>query len=219
MPHNPNKHHRLIDRIRRRRSIRLKGIDYTQPGFYFITIVTKNRECLFGEIADGEMRLNEFGMIARAEWLKTAEIRHEIALDEFVIMPNHIHGIIHILPRDCDDGVGARRRRAPTVNINAPTANWNAPTENRRAHTLTEQFGKPVSGSIPTIIRAYKSATTNRINKFRENAGAPVWQRNYYEHIVREDDDLARIREYVRYNPAGWVKDDENPAFQQNGNS
>lgn len=173
--YDPTKHHR--------RSIRLKGYDYTQPGAYFVTICTYQRESLFGEIVDGMMVLNECGEIARDEWFKTAQIRANVQLhqDEFVIMPNHLHGIIWI--------VGARRRRAPTQ----------------------EKFGKPVSGSIPTIVRAYKSAVTRRINQILDSAGAPVWQRNYYERIVRNDGELSAIRQYIQNNPQKWELDQDNP--------
>jgi REP element-mobilizing transposase RayT len=173
-----------------RKSIRLRGYDYTVPGVYFFTIVTHRRMCIFGEIVNGEMRLNDWGEIAHAEWMKTAVIRPEIAMDEIAIMPNHVHAIITIMEND-GDCVGARRRRAPTV----------------------EQFAKPVVGSIPTIIRAYKSAVTNRINQSRGTPGAPVWQRNYYEHIIRNDGDYSRIREYIRDNPVQWESDVENRLF------
>ena len=111
--------------------------------------------------------------------------------DEFVVMPNHVHGIIWIVG---DDAVGARRRRAPMGD-----------------DQTVERFGKPVSGSIPTIVRAYKSATTKRINALRGTPGAPVWQRNYYEHIIRDEEDLQRIRQYIRDNPTQWTMDRENP--------
>jgi putative transposase len=177
--------------IHKRRSIRLSGYDYTRPGAYFITIVTFSRRHIFGEIAAGEMRLNAYGEIARMEWLKTAVVRREIEMDEFVIMPNHIHAIITIV--ECANvPVGARRRRAPTG---------------------IEQFGKSIPGSIPTIIRAYKSAVAARINRQRGTPGAPVWQRNYYDRIVRNKIELIRIREYIRHNPIRWEIDVENRSF------
>jgi putative transposase len=134
MPYDPLSHHR--------RSIRLPGYDYTAPGAYFITIATHNRQTIFGEIIDGVIQLNTCGEIARDEWVKTAAIRREIALDEFAIMPNHMHGIIVI------DGV--RRDTA------SPCPHGDQPI---RIPTI-EHFSKPVIGSIPTIIRAYKSAVT-----------------------------------------------------------
>jgi len=181
-----------------RQSIRLPGYDYTQPGAYFITITTHNRESLFGQIDDGVMLLNEWGEFARAEWLNTTKIRPYVELDEFCIMPNHIHGIIVIREHSdrgmARDGRGTARR-APTEII-----------------TPTEQFGKPISHSIPTIVRAYKSAVTKRINEINHTPGAPIWQRNYYEHIIRNDIELNRIRGYIINNPLVWGEDTENSA-------
>jgi putative transposase len=226
MSYDPFHHHR--------RSIRLKGFDYTQPGAYFVTINTHRRLSLFGEITEGVVRLNAFGEIANTEWLQTASIRREITLDEFIVMPDHFHGIVIIM--ECDGGsavahgrdenaalygdVRARRRRAPTrMDGGAPTRAYgrdesavlygDVRARRRRAPTPVEQFGKPISGSIPTIIRAYKSAVTARINELRGTPGAPVWQRNYYEHIIRDMDELSRIREYIRNNPAAWETDYE----------
>src|SRR5690349_19779420 len=163
MTYNPKIHHR--------RSIRLKGYDYTQPGAYFITFCTYQRRHIFGEVVNGEMILNDAGKIARQEWFKTAELRPYVKLyeDEFVIMPNHGHGIIWI---DSDE---ARRRRASSESETA------------------EQFGKPVKGSIPTIVRAYKSAVTYAINAVQNMHGAVLWQKNYYEHIIRNDRELNNI--------------------------
>jgi putative transposase len=177
---------------RYRRSIRLKGYDYSAAGGYYVTVAAFRRECLFGEIVNGEMRLNALGRIAREEWFKTAALRPYLELreDEFVVMPNHIHGIIWIFD---EIGirkygfVGARRRRAPT----------------------DERFGKPVVGSIPTIIRAFKSAVTYRAN--RELNSANIWQHNYYEHIIRGQPDYERIAGYILANPSNWKDDEENP--------
>jgi len=169
--------------IRHRRSLRLKGYDYKQAGVYFVSMCTLNRTCFFGDIVNGEMMLNAEGQIVAEEWIKTAEIRNNIELDEWVVMPNHFHGILVI--NECR----GTARRAPTV----------------------EQFGKPVPNSIPTIIRSFKSAVTKRINKLRNSPGAKIWQRNYYEHIIRNEDELNRIREYITNNPLKWEFDKENP--------
>ncbi|MCX8051233.1 MAG: transposase [Chlorobi bacterium] len=173
-----------------RRSIRLKGYDYTQPGAYFITIVTQDRTCLFGEVVDGEMRLNALGEIVRACWLGIPGHFPHAALDAFMVMPNHVHGIIVIA-----DYVGARHA-VPLHTV---------PLRQR------ERFGKPVAGSIPTIIRSFKSIVTKRINEHRKTPGVPVWQRNYYEHIIRSDESLNRIRQYIVENPLRWAFDLENP--------
>ncbi len=186
MKYDPERHHR--------RSIRLPTYDYTQPGAYFVTLVTYERACLFGDIVDGEMRLNAWGEIARAEWFQTAVVRPSVVLydDEFVVMPNHVHGIIWI--------VGATRRVAPTTRRVAPT-------DNPRG---------PASGSIGAIMAQYKSAVTKRINALRGIPATPVWQRNYYEHIIRDDGELERIRQYILDNPARWAEDQEYPGQDAN---
>lgn len=172
MIHDTNIHHR--------RTIRLQGYDYSQAGAYFLTICTHHRERLFGRVVDGEMRLNETGRIASEEWAKTAEIRNDIELDAWIVMPNHFHGIVVITGR-------GTARRAPT------------------GHTPTmEKFGRPVAGSIPTIVRSFKSAVTKRVNEHRQTPGAILWQRNYWEHIIRNETELNRIREYIRNNPMQW---------------
>ena len=148
MPYDPARHHR--------RSIRLKGYDYTQPGAYFITLCTQNREHLFGAVVEGEMRLNAWGKIAREEWFTTARLRPYVRLDEreFVVMPNHVHGIIWIVDDDDDDDdddVGAQRRCAPTVA------------------TTTIQSINVAPGSLGAIVRAFKSAS----NPPSPNASTP----------------------------------------------
>jgi putative transposase len=171
-----------------RHSIRLPEYDYSTPGMYFTTVVAYGRECLFGEITKGKIKLSPIGEIVRREWFKTAQLRPyvELQIDEFVVMPNHVHGIIRII-----DNVGARRRRAPTNKNNI------------------EKFGKPVLGSIPTIIRAFKSAATYHVGK--ELHPANLWQSNYYEHIIRDSQDYERIAFYITQNPLKWAEDEENP--------
>jgi len=166
-----------------RRSLRLPGYDYTREGAYFVTICTHHRACLFGEIVDDEMRLNGAGLMVQEEWLRSAEVRTEIELspDEFVVMPNHIHGIVWITE------VGAHGR---------------APLQK----TLHRQ-----PCSLASFIAGFKSITTKRINEHRATPGVSVWQRNYYEHIIRDDHALNQIREYIVNNPMQWAMDRENP--------
>jgi REP element-mobilizing transposase RayT len=192
MAFDPQKHHR--------RSIRLNGYDYTQPGAYFITVVTHDRECLFGEIVDGEMRLNEFGEIVRTEWFKTAVVRPYVMLypDEFVMMPNHTHGIIWIVD------VGATRRVAPSPVAPSPIA---PPLDSTPLVHATIHPRGPMAGSVGAIIGQFKSITAKRINALRNIPGQPVWQRNYYEHIIRDERALNAIRRYILNNPANWTKD------------
>ena len=161
-------------------------------GAYFITLCTHGRECLFGQIIDGEMRLNALGEIARAEWELTGRLRADIELGQYVIMPNHFHGIIWIID---DRGRGTARDGGRGTARRAPTT------------TTHEQFGKPVAGSIPTIVRAFKSAVTRQINQVRQTPGAPVWQRNYYEHIIRDERSWQNIAAYILNNPRQWELD------------
>ena len=171
--------------IHHRRSIRLKGYDYSQSGAYFVTVCTQNRECLFGEIVAGEMVLNEFGKIVADEWIKTGEIRDEIELDAWVVMPNHFHGIVIIRRGD--------RPVAPT-----PVAPTPAP------------LSGPRPKSIGSLMSGFKSAVTKRINEIRKTPGISVWQRNYYEHIIRNEKSLENIRNYIIHNPAQWEEDENN---------
>lgn len=180
MKYDPQKHHR--------RSIRLKGYNYSQPGWYFVTICTKNREMLFGEIVDGKTILNEWGMISETEWLKTEEIRKNIKIDQYVIMPNHLHGIIKIVDEEEDIYVRANR--------NSP----------QRDTDQSNGFQSP-SKTIGAIIRGYKSTVTKKINIRRKTPGTPLWQRNYYERIIRDEPELNRIRKYILENPIIWEKD------------
>ena len=173
MIHNPDKYHR--------QSIRLKDYDYTQSGAYFVTICTHKRECVLGDVVNGEMRLNELGQVVEMEWLKTAEIRDNVELDEFVVMPNHIHGIVVIT----ESHVGA--------------TGWSPlPTG-------------PAPKSLGAIIAGFKSVVTKCINEMRHTPGIPIWQRNYYEHIIRDEDDLHQIQLYIVNNPLRWELDSENP--------
>ncbi|HXF47866.1 MAG TPA: transposase [Verrucomicrobiae bacterium] len=180
-----------------RRSIRLRGYDYSREGGYFITICTGNRESLFGEIIDGQMRLNDLGLIVQKVWDELPEHYPSIELDKFVIMPNHIHGIIIL--------VGAGLKPA----LSTPRAGLKpAPTgENSKKRSLAE------------IVRAFKTFSARRINEFRRMPGLPIWQRNYYEHIIRNESSLNKIREYIKGNPLNWALDIENPAILSNPNS
>ncbi|MCB0220578.1 MAG: transposase [Chrysiogenetes bacterium] len=182
---------------RQRRSIRLRGYDYTRAGAYFLTICARGRECLFGEVAEGTVRLSDSGRAVEAAWHGLPEHYPHVDLDAFVVMPNHVHGIIVL----SDPDVGAGLKPAPTEN---------AVVEMDRAGLKPAPTG--THHGLPEIVRAFKTFSARRINALRGTPGVPVWQRNYYEHIVRDDDDLARIREYIANNPIGWGGDRENPA-------
>lgn len=155
-----------------------------------MTIDTFDRDCMFGKVVDGTMSLNESGRIVDGCWQEIPDHFPHIELDEFVIMPNHVHGILIIVGEQCF--VGARH--AVPLHNNVPQR---------------EQFGKPTRGTLPTIIRSSKSATTKRINEIRNSQGEPLWQRNYFERIIRNEKELNRIREYIMNNPARWQQDEE----------
>jgi REP element-mobilizing transposase RayT len=176
----------------KRHSIRLPHYDYTQPGAYFITLVTFSRMHLFGEIIDHEFRSSPLGVIAQREWFKTAQLRPSITLfaDEFVVMPNHIHGIIHLNDPLCSEGV--QRANARTrMTASGITPNNVSPS------------------SLSAVVRAYKSAVTYLAHKVNIDCGEPIWQRNYYENIIRNELDLEHTQNYIRNNPFNWQEDTE----------
>jgi len=176
MPDSPNQHHR--------HSIRLYEYDYALPGAYFVTVGTYSYKCIFGKIRDQVMLLNNLGELVEKCWMDIPDHFPNVEVKPFMVMPNHIHGIITIYK---DDGRGTIYR--------APT---------------TEKFGRPVIGSVPTIIRTYK-ASVSRIAR-RELGMVKIWQRNYYEHIIRNELELKNIACYISINPETWADD---PEYQQ----
>jgi REP element-mobilizing transposase RayT len=195
-----------------RRSIRLKDYDYTQSGAYFVTICTHERELLFGEIVDGVMHLNESGRIATEEWQRTPLLRSYIELDAFVVMPNHIHGILVIvneradknLPQDTFD-TRASQRDSPTPRLWA--SQWEYLTPRLRASQRDAPTPRLQAGSLGATVNQYKAAVTKRMIRLQNSESASVWQRNYYEHVIRNTDDLDRIRQYIESNVAKWRDD------------
>ncbi len=201
----------IIDLKRiKRRSIRLQGFDYSRAGAYFVTICTHDRQPLLGEIVDGEMVLNEMGRIVEEEIKRTESIREYIAIDKHVIMPNHVHIIFFI--NDDRRGTAGRAQIGKMINDCRvrDNTNENAMGTARCAPTTVERFQRPVAMSIPTIVRSFKSAVTKRINVLRHTPGNSVWQRNYYEHVIRNEQELNRIRRYIINNPPQWEYDREN---------
>jgi REP element-mobilizing transposase RayT len=150
-----------------------------------------NKKCLFGRIINEEMQLSETGRIVEAEWLNVEVARTNVKLDQFVVMPNHFHGILWI--EENNEGTECRG-----------TASC-APT-----FPALPRFGHVVSGSLSAIIRGFKSAVTNRLNKMSNTGGNTLWQRNFYEHVIRNERALNRIREYIINNPLSWKLDREN---------
>lgn len=192
--YNQNIHHR--------RSIRLKGYDYSQAGLYFITICCQDRICRFGKIENGIMILNEFGEIAYNEWIKLSERFKNMELDVFQIMPNHIHGIIAL--NDTPTPVGAGFTPAP--NTMQPRCDNGQPFDG-------QPFDGQPQGIAPTvfdIVGAYKSLVANgclEIYKSKNEIMGKLWQRNYYEHIIRNEKSYQNISEYILNNPSKWNED------------
>lgn len=202
MKYNPALHHR--------HSIRLKGYDYSQTGAYFITACTQKRECLFGEIEEGKMRLNEAGLMV-LHWYDELENKFAgVQRDEFVCMPNHIHFIINLVGAD----VGADLCVRPGCEFgqthgSAPTGDGqthrSAPTGDGRTH-------RSAPTNIPTIVQWFKTMTTNEyIRGVKQNGWRPfpgkLWQRNYWERVLRNETELNTTREYINNNPARWELD------------
>ena len=176
--------------IQKRKPLRLKEYNYSLEGSYFVTICVKDREDLFGQIVSGALSLNQYGKIVQSCWNELPNHYSNILLDEFVIMPNHVHGIITII----DDVVGATFRRPNTNGAGRP-----------------RPYKKITLGNI---VAFFKYQSTKRINEIRKTPGLSVWQRNYYDHIIRNEKSLYRIREYIITNPEQWTRDKENPMFQ-----
>jgi len=236
MSQSPTHHHR--------RSIRQKGYDYAQEGIYFITICVQDRLCLFGRVENGEMVLNEFGNVAQNELLITTKIRSNVQLDAFVVMPNHVHVIIHIMhsidPSDatcrgelhspinetdeCNSPINETDKLHSPINetdecnspinetdeLNSPineTDELNSPI-NENVDNTRGECNSPLRGpsqTVGAIVRGYKSAVTKQLKTL--GFSGKLWQRNYYEHIIRTPESYENISNYIENNPANWKKD------------
>jgi len=170
--------------------MRLKDYDYSQPGAYFITICTHNRACILGEVVNGEMQLSQYGNIANENWEDIPGHFANVEIDGLVVMPNHIHGIIALT----DDRRGGE-------------------TPPNGKGTETVPLRRPTLGRI---VAYFKYQTTKSINRIRHTPGDRVWQRSYYEHVIRNESDLAQTKEYLENNPLRWELDEENPNIGNN---
>ena len=192
---------RYDHQARRRRSIRLPHWDYSQTGAYFVTICTRDRDCLFGD--------ERFRAIAEDVWASVVGLSDQPG--EFIVMPHHVHGIIWITPA------------TPTTPRAEQLPESHLVTELRYPRIAIS--GDPVAqplrrglrdgldpGSLPVIVRTFKSAAAKRINSRRGTRGCVVWQDDYYEHIIRDEEDLHRIQQCILDNPAKWAEDPDNPA-------
>jgi putative transposase len=197
-------------KIHHRRSHRLKGYDYAQAGSYFITVCCYDRVCLFGEVVNNEMVLNQFGKIAHDEWSNTPNIRKNIALGEFIIMPNHIHGIIQILHRGelHSPLSNSPLSNSPNISSNKENNSMNELGECNSPRTDSNQRNgefKSPSQTIGAIVRGYKSSVTKQLNLL--NIGKKVWQRDYNEIIILNQRAHHNISEYIENNTAKWAED------------
>ncbi|MGM0540497.1 MAG: transposase [Thermodesulfobacteriota bacterium] len=178
MPYDPEIHNR--------RSIRLTGYNYSQPGAYFVTLCTHNRSCLFGDIVDGKMIANALGRFASTCWDKIPSHNPHVTLDAFVIMPNHLHGVLYI-DTQSEENIGANDYSFYTSR---PTG---------------------TSKTLGSILRGFKIGVTKWV---RQNTKIKnPWQRGFYEHIIRNEEDLDMVREYIMTNPKNWNKDKLHPVF------
>ena len=195
----PNSDYKVQKERKSRKTLRLSDYDYSQPGAYFVTIVTQARKCLFGEIHNKEMSLNNPGNMVQDWWLELLNKYPELSLSEYIIMPNHFHGIIEIALN-----VGADLRVCPDDEIDKGKRSMGA-------HTGAPL---PQNGSLPDIVRWFKTMTTNGYIRGVKLHGWPpfdgkLWQRNYYEHVIRDERDYEAIVDYIQTNPDNWERDEE----------
>lgn len=173
-----------------RQSTRLHGFDYSQPGAYFITICIRKHKSLLGNVSNGVMVLNSVGEIVQSCLTEIPAYFPNTELSAYIIMPNHVHGIIPV-----NSPVGARHAVPECAKKLLPNI---------------ESFGEPVKSSLPTIVRSFKSAVTRSVNISRGNRQSSFWQRGYYEHVIRNEEELIQIGEYILGNPLKWEEDREN---------
>jgi REP element-mobilizing transposase RayT len=192
---------------RNRHSIRLRNYDYTSNGAYFITICAQTREDFFGTMLEDQMQLNDFGKIVLEEWERSAQIRTEMIFDEFIVMPDHVHAIVMIQKPETP-------RVTFTENQGPVGAHSHAPLRHAPLHRTGHESERTIQSekrtlerkprSLGSFVGGFKSAITTGINEQRCTPRVPVWQRNYYDHIIRKDHDLERVRSYIQTNPVRW---------------
>ncbi len=192
MAFDPEEHHR--------RSIRRRGGDYSQAGLYFVTVCAAQGKCLFGEIVQDKMALSDAGQVVKEEWLRTPSVRAEIVLNEFVVMPNHFHGVVAIV----------KSPRSVLPDDRAKVWSQKEAGRIRYAPTTKNEFRSP-SRTLGAVVRGFKAAVTSRLRAMWGMPQAEVWQRNYYEHVIRNHEDYCRVRDYIIQNPARWAEDENNP--------
>jgi putative transposase len=175
----------MPDQLKIRKTIRLPQLAYTEHGAYFLTLVTDQRRLLFGEIVDGDIKRNTLGDIIQEEWMNSVEIRPHLLLDQFAVMPNHLHGVVG-LTSSVPNAQSARSAALRTSRDRAPA-------------------------SISSFVAGFKAATTRRIREYLRDPQFRVWQPRFYDHVIRGERDYQEIRTYIFNNPMQWQFDRENP--------
>ena len=173
------------EHVNRARSIRLQGFDYAQAGAYFVTICSTEKKCIFGQVREGAMLENDLGRIVRSCWVEIPRHFANVEADAFVVMPNHFHGIVKLV----------KEPRSP-------------------GSSRVEAFSKPVASSVPTIVRTFKAAVTREARRACGESRAAIWQKNYFERVIRNDKEYSDTYGYILENPMRWGLDRENPAFK-----
>lgn len=199
--------------IHHRRSIRLKGYDYSQAGAYFVTICVHQRECLLGDVVNGKMQLSRFGKIVSYAWLDLPKHYPHVVLDEFCIMPNHVHFVVVLTDNGSDESfrlskvsLPARRDGSCEITKTSSPTSIPLPETSLPAQETHPDTRHPLS----EVIRAFKSFSAKRINALRKTTYSPFWQKNYYEHIIRNDRAWNAIVWYIINNPLHWQLDRDN---------
>ena len=187
MSFNPDIHHR--------HSIRLRKFDYSTAGAYFVTICAFQRECLFGEVVDGVVQWNEEGRIVEDSWREIMTHFSGVEIDRYITMPNHFHGIVFTV------GAGF-----------PPRPDAHAQNAENCEKTLGGETPPLRLATLGQIVGYFKYQSTKHINQSRDNPGVPVWQRNYYERVIRDERELDNIRQYIVDNPVKWAEDENHPA-------
>jgi putative transposase len=185
MKYDPKIHHR--------RSIRLKGYDYSSGGLYHIVVRTRNGVCVFGRISENEMKLSPIGEIAQSSWLEIPQHFKNVTLDISQVMPNHVHGILIL------------HEKPPAL----VRVEYIQPIRGKARPETKNEFQHVVPKSVGSIVRSFKAAVT-RICR-RRGPSEFAWQRDFYDHVIRDGKDLDRIRRYIIDNPANWANDDDHP--------
>ncbi|MDD5088031.1 MAG: transposase [bacterium] len=170
------------------KSTRLPHYDYAASGTYFLTLCIHNKECFLGEVGDGSVHLSEYGRIVEREWRHSAEIRKELNVGDFIVMPNHLHGIVLLR----ENNEAHCRAALPDV--------YRRSSRERESH------------SISSFVAGFKAYTTKLVNELRKAPGTRLWQPNYFEHVIRNADQFSRACNYIRTNPLRWELDKYHPS-------